>query len=357
MELAELGYNNYFENSKIKLGFKDFEAARIIAEHKERYLIKTSNGDYEAEITGNLRFSANNRSDFPVVGDWAATTIFEPDTAIIHKILPRTSAIKRKVSGNSSEEQIIAANVDFALLVQGLDRDFNINRLERYLTICYSSRVSPIIIFTKTDLVKKEYSENLLSIIKLRIKNVPFFSLSNYTLEGYEDFLACLSKGKTYCMLGSSGAGKSTLLNNLKGEYIMRTNEISASTQKGRHTTTHRELFILENGALLIDNPGMKEVGITVMDENNNTTFTEIAQYSQDCKFSDCSHSNETGCAVTKAVKEGLIDKNSYLNYQKLVKENSYYISSVEERRRKDKAFGKLIKNYKKNLNNSKNFS
>jgi ribosome biogenesis GTPase len=262
MRLEDLGYNNKLKLFRIEQNLNNFEIGRIITEHKERYIVKTTKNEFEAEITGNMRFTAKSREDFPAVGDWVALTMNDLNFAIIHKILPRFSIIKRQAVGQFGEIQIIATNIDYAFLVQAVDRDFNINRLERYLTICNSSKVSPIIVLSKTDVINEQKISEIIDNVKQRIKNVPVIAISNETKIGYEAIKKVIEKGKTYCMLGSSGVGKSTLLNNLSGRTIMRTDAISQSTNKGRHVTSHRELIILENGGIIIDNPGMREVGI-----------------------------------------------------------------------------------------------
>jgi len=354
MKLEDFGYDDRIEKLRIESNLKDFEIGRVASEHKERYVVKTEKGEFEAEITGNLRFSAKSREDFPAVGDWVALTIYDSDFSIIHKILPRFSIISRQAVGQFGEIQIIATNIDYALLIQAVDRDFNINRLERYLTICYSSKVSPIIVLTKTDLINEQAKAEIIESINQRIKNIPVFAISNETQDGYEALKVIIEKGKTFCMLGSSGVGKSTLLNNLSGRQVMRTDAISQSTNKGRHVTSYRELIVLENGGILVDNPGMREVGIVDTASGLETTFDIIFSLSQSCKFKDCTHTNETGCSVLKAVERGEIDESSYRNYLKMEKEKNHFESSVIERRKKDKDFGKMLKNYKKGINKNK---
>jgi len=354
MKLEELGYDDKLEKLRIEQNLKDFEIGRVISEHKERYIVKTEKGELEAEITGNLRFSSKSREDFPAVGDWVALSIHDLDFSIIHSILPRYSVISRQAVGKFGEIQIIATNIDYAFLVQAADRDFNINRLERYLTICNSSKIRPIIVLSKIDLIDEHRTAEIIENIKARIKNVLILAISNESKEGYDKISAIIEKSKTYCMLGSSGVGKSTLLNNLSGKSLMRTDSISQSTNKGRHVTSHRELIILENGGILVDNPGMREVGIVDSTRGLEITFDLIIRFSQNCKFKDCTHTNETGCSVIEAVEKGEIDRASYENYMKMEREKAYFESSVVERRKKDKDFGKMLKNYKKDM--SKNY-
>lgn len=350
MKLEDLGYNAEIEKSRIENGLEGFEIGRVIAEHKERYIVRSENGEYEAEITGNMRFSAGSREDFPAVGDWVALINYDPDLAIIHKILPRLSLISRKAVGKAGDKQVIASNIDYAFLVQATDRDFNINRLERYLAICYSSKVDPVIVLTKTDLVEKERLEEIIESVERRIDKVPLFSISNETREGYQALEKVIIKGKTYCFLGSSGAGKSTLINNLSGKSIMQTGSISDSTSKGRHITSHRELIVLDQGGILIDNPGMREVGIADSADGLKTAFDTIIDLSGECKFKDCTHTNELGCAVIEAVEKGVIDRGGYENYLKMEREKAHYDLSVSEKRKKDKKFGKMLKNFKNDI-------
>lgn len=354
MKLENFGYNDKLQELRVENNLSDFEIGRVIAEHKERYIVKTEQGEFDAEITGNLRFSSKSREDFPAVGDWVVLTIHDSDFAIIHSILPRHSVISRQAVGKFGEIQIIATNIDYAFLVQAVDRDFNINRLERYLTICNSSKVKPIIVLTKTDLINEQKITEIAGSIKQRINDILVFAISNETQDGLEALKMSIEKGKTYCMLGSSGVGKSTLLNNLSGATLMKTDTISKSTNKGRHITSHRELIVLENGGILIDNPGMREVGIADTAIGLETTFDRIISLSQKCKFKDCTHTNEIGCAVLDAVEKGEIDKKSYENYLKMEREKAHFESTIEERRKKDKEFGKLIKNYKKDTRNNK---
>lgn len=354
MKLEDLGYNCKLEKFRIENNLTGFEIGRVIAEHRERYVVKTIKGEFEAEITGNLRFTAKNREYFPAVGDWVALTTYDSGFAIIHQILPRFSVIKRQAVGQFGEIQIIATNIDYAFLVQAVDRDFNINRLERYLTICNSSKVSPLIVLSKTDLINQDQISEILENIRTRIKNVPVIPISNESHDGYDIIKTTIEKGKTYCILGSSGVGKSTLLNNLSGKAIMRTDTISQSTNRGKHVTSHRELIVLENGGILVDNPGMREVGIADSTGGLEITFDKIVNLSQNCKFKDCTHTNEAGCSVLEAVEKGEIDKASYENYLKMEREKAHFESTVEERRKKDKEFGRMIKNYKKDMNKNK---
>jgi len=354
MTLEDLGYNIDFENYRKEQILDSLEVGRVISEHKERYFVKTTEKEYEAEIIGNLRFSANNRSDFPAVGDWVSISEYGENKVLIHSVFPRKTIIERQAVGTQGEKQIIATNIDYAFIVQAVDRDFNINRIERYLTICHTSNVVPIIILNKIDLIDDTELTELISKVQERIRQVPVITISNETLNGIEKLKENIKKGKTYCLLGSSGVGKSTLLNNLSGKQLMKTNTISASTNKGRHVTSHRELLVLENGGILIDNPGMREVGITDSTGGLEITFEAIVELSKNCKFKDCTHTTEIDCGVIAAVESGEIDKSSFENYLKMEREKEHFESTVAEKRKKDKDFGKMVKNYKKTKNSNK---
>ncbi len=348
MQLEDLGYNDTLKQFWTEHDFTGFEPGRIVEEHKEQYIVWTAGGEYEAEITGTLRFTAESREEFPAVGDWVAVSVYEGGLAIIYRILPRFSIIKRKAVGKFGETQVIAANIDSAFLIQAADRDFNLNRLERYLTICHASRVNPIVVLSKIDLIDSNELAELSERIQHRIGDIPLLTLSTVTQTGLTTLQNMIERGKTYCLLGSSGVGKSTLLNALAGRTIMRTDSISERTKKGRHVTSHRSLVVLPNGGILIDNPGMREVGIADSAEGLEVTFDQIARLSGNCRFKDCTHTNETGCAVLEALQKGEIDEDAYRNYLKLKKEEAYFKSSLAERRKKDRAFGKMVKNYKK---------
>lgn len=348
MNLDDLGYERVRDRHQDGQDPEGFTIGRVAAEHRERYLVRTGSGEFEAEITGNIRFTAKNREDFPAVGDWVAMATYDPDQAIIHRILPRYSVIRRQAAGKTGEVQIIATNIDYGLIIQAADRDFNLNRMERYLTICNASGVRPVIVISKADLVEEDQLQRMTSSIGQRIPDIPVICISNTTRRGYEALGPYLKKGITCCMLGSSGIGKSTLLNNLSGQPIMETGTISAHTNKGRHVTSHRELVVLEEGGILIDNPGMREVGIADTGQGLDVTFDRIIQHAGDCRYADCTHTGEAGCSVIAAVESGEIGQAEYENYLRMEREKAFYNTTLEERRRKDKEFGKLMKNYKK---------
>ena len=354
MTLHDIGYNETIGMFADERNANGFQIGRVISEQKERYCVFTADGEYDAEITGNLRFTAQSREDYPAVGDWVLVSPVERGFAIIHTVLPRCSMIKRKSPERNGEFQIIATNIDYALIVQAADRDFNLNRIERYLAICSDSHIQSIIVITKIDLYDESRIQDLLARIQGRVANIPVFLISNETSAGLDSLRKRIMKGKTYCLLGSSGVGKSTLLNNLSGQEIMKTGETSSSTTKGRHTTSYRELVVLDDGGILIDNPGMREVGMTDNDAGLDRTFSKIAELSLSCRFADCTHVHEKGCAVLEALRVGTIDPYLYENFLKMEKEKNYFAATAAEKRQKDRDFGKMMKSYKKDKKQGK---
>lgn len=354
LTLNDLGYNANIEQYRKDNNLESLQIGRIISEHKDRYVVKTDKAEFDAELIGNLRFVAESRYDLPAVGDWVAISEFDKNKALIHSVYPRNSILERQAIGKFGQTQIIATNIDYGLIVQSVNRDFNINRLERYLTICNSSNIEPIIILSKIDLIEDQTLHELLNKIKERIKGVSIIPISNQLTIGLDQLQKLITKGKTYCLLGSSGVGKSTLLNKLSGKQMMNTAEISKAIARGKHVTTHRELIVLENGGIIIDNPGMREIGIPSNSAGLEITFDAIAELSKSCKFKNCTHTTEEGCAILNAVEKGEIDSTSYANFQKMEKERVFFESSVEEKKKRDKSFGKMIKNIKKQGKNNK---
>ncbi|UWX53730.1 ribosome small subunit-dependent GTPase A [Maribacter litopenaei] len=354
MTLEDLGYTDDLEKQRQGLHPGSFGIGRVTQEHKDRYTISTESHELEGELIGNLRFSASSRNDFPAVGDWVAISEYDEGKALIHAILPRYSVLERQAVGKFGEKQIIACNIDYSIIVQSVNRDFSLNRLERYLTICHAAHISPIIVISKIDLAEKHEVKTLLEKLNHRIKAVPFIPLSNETHDGIEELKKYLYKGKTYCLLGSSGVGKSSLINSLSGESKMKIGEISDSVNRGKHITTHRELIPMVQGAILIDNPGMREVGITESYGGLENTFEKIYKLVRQCKFSDCQHTTEIGCAVKTALEKGEIDAAAFENFLKMEREKEHYESTIVEKRKKDKDFGKMIKQIKKDRKSNK---
>jgi len=341
---------NYIKENNISTA----ELARVITVHKERYIIQNGTSVLKAEITGNIRFAAQSAANFPTVGDWVRFMPMDDENAIILEVLPRFSKLERQAIGKYGDVQLIAANVDVAFIVQAVGHDFNPNRLERYLAVCYAGNIQPVLVLSKTDLVTESECKQLIEEVRNRIKNSRTIALSNETKQGLDLLKHELEAFKTYCFLGSSGVGKSTIINHLLNKEVLETQSISESTSKGRHTTSHRELFHLENGSIVIDTPGMRELGVTDSADALEMTFDAISKLTSDCKFSDCSHTNETGCAVLAAVESGELSEDAYENYLKLKREQEHFSSTVYEKRLRDKEFGKMIKSVLKEKKRSK---
>ncbi len=355
MKIEDLGYDDSFEVNRNKLGLAEFSVARVVVQHRGVYKVKNADGEYLAKITGKRMFEAVSREDYPAVGDWVAIAVLGQGQAIIRGVLPRRTIIKRKHGDRDrlkekSETQIIGTNIDVAFVVESVDRDYNLNRLERYFAIVGDGGVKPAIIINKTDLISKTELDLKLTQLRARFGDADIVITSTRTEEGLDELKARIQSGKTYCFLGSSGVGKSSLINKLLGENVIKTEEISLSTGKGRHTTTNREMYFLENGGIVIDNPGMREVGMTDVSAGIDNLFDEITALADKCKYADCAHIEEPGCGVLLALKAGKLDKDKYLNYINLKKEAKHYEMTELEKREKDRRFGKFIKKAKEEV-------
>jgi ribosome biogenesis GTPase len=268
--------------------------------------------------------------------------------AIIYQVFPRKTFLRRKTAGENVGYQMIAANIDTAFIVQSCHFDFNPRRLDRYLVMAADGHVEPIVIITKTDLISRDELHQKLAIISSETK-ARVLALSNITGIGFDEFRQTLSPGRTYCLLGSSGVGKTTLINRLIGQEVFETKAVSG-TGEGTHTTSRRQLIVLSQGAMLVDTPGMRELGIIGASEGVSTGFEEIVVISKNCRYANCSHEHEPGCAVRAAVESGALSKDRYYSYIKLRKESEYYEMSYLDKRKKDKAFGRFIKTAKKQM-------
>jgi ribosome biogenesis GTPase len=272
----------------------------------------------------------------------------EDTAAIIHHVFPRKTFLRRKTPGKNIDFQMIAANIDTAFIVQSCHFDFNPSRLERYLIMATDGHVEPVVILTKTDLITRDELERKLAIIS-SVTKARVIALSNITGIGLDALRQTLCSGKTYCLLGSSGVGKTTLTNRLIGQEAFETQAVSR-TGEGTHKTTRRQLVVLSQGAMLIDTPGMRELGILGAGDGFNSGFEEISELAANCRYANCSHEHEPGCAVRAAVETGELDEDRYANYIKLKKESEYHGMSYLDKRKKDKAFGRFIKSVKKHM-------
>ncbi len=350
MKLRELGFDSWFENHARELYRPEMKIARVTAVDRGKYLVTNENGEIPAELTGKFLYAAESSEELPCVGDWICIHYFDSeDFAIIHEILPRKSYLRRKSPGKDIDFQVIASNIDIAFIVQSCDNNFNVRRMERYLVMANEGNIDQMIILTKTDMIETDKLEQMISQVGNTGINAKIISLSNVTGDGIDQIRRVLKAGETYCLIGSSGVGKTTLINTLIGRPEYKTKPVG-ETGTGKHTTVRRQLITLENGAMLIDTPGMRELGIMSAVGGIDDCFAEIKRLSAKCRFDDCGHTNEPGCAVLKAVEDGELDEESYHNYLKLKKESEFYEMSFIEKRRKDKDFGRFIHTEKKKM-------
>lgn len=346
-----LGYNKHLEDKTDKSKISQFTLARVTSVNKNSYTISIGEGDIYAELTGRFLYNTDSPADLPTTGDWVYTQLFDDNTfSVIHEVVERQTVLSRKAAGKRGEEQLIAANIDYAIIIQALDNNFNLRRLERYLVMINESKISPLVFLSKNDLADSETIEKCKSDILLLFPDIEVKTFSNNKKEDTDEILTSMIKGKTYCLIGSSGVGKTTLLNNLLKSEVFKTGEVREQDGKGKHTTTRRELTILETGAIIIDTPGMREFGITSAESGLDSTFMEITELADNCKFTDCTHTVEKGCAIIEALNDGRISNERYNNYIRMEKESAFYKLSNLERRQKEKEFGKFIHSAKKTM-------
>lgn len=322
----------------------DWVPVRVLTRGRDSYLVHDGRQTVPAELSGRLAYSAASALDLPAVGDWVLAQVADPSLAIIHQILPRRSLLQRKTPGKKVDRQLIAANIDTALIIQALGRDFNLRRLERYLVMVHQGGIQPLVLFSKSDLLTPDALAERLDAARRALPTVVVDSFSNTAEEAMAHLRAYLKPAKTYCLLGSSGVGKTSLLNRLLGGEDHAVAAVREKDGKGRHTTTARELIQLPGGALLIDTPGMRELGHIDAQEGIAAAFDEIDALGATCRFGDCSHTLEEGCAVRAALEAGTIQPERYENYLKLRRETAHNEASYVEKRRRDKDFGKMVK-------------
>jgi len=330
--------------------------ARVLEQHRDLYKVVCEAGQLHASISGKLSYEADDSLSYPAVGDWVMIdrTDGNSGNAIIHHILSRKSVFARQAAGAGNEQQVIAANVDTVFICMSLNADFNLRRMERYLTIAWDSNAKPVIVLTKSDLCE-DLDEKLreLETVSLGVDTLVCSSMSE---DGYEEVAQHTEAGKTIAFIGSSGVGKSTLINRLLGQELMATKEIREDDDKGKHTTTHRQLLVLPSGGIVIDTPGMRELG--VFSGNLSTSFEDITELAMECKFGDCSHGTEPGCAVQGAIANGALSAARFESYQKLQREMSYEgLNSRQLENEKIRAYGwskKEIKQFKDQVKSKK---
>ncbi len=350
LTLDSLGWDSWFEIQAKSLCNVKSSVARVATVDRDQLQLLSEEGSFRAKLSGKSMYEFESSSERPCVGDWVCVEISDFDQfGVVHSVLERRTYLRRKAAGHSVEYQMIAANVDFVIVVQSCHYDFNLKRLERYLVMIKDGGAIPFILLTKTDLVTSEALSDQIEQIRNAGITEPVSTLSNVTKEGVDELNGILSPGKTYCFVGSSGVGKSTIINSLVGREVLETMVVS-DTGEGQHTTVRRELILLENGAIVIDNPGMREFGVFGAENGIEVSYSDILALASRCRFRDCTHTNEPGCAVLKSLERGEIEAEHYNNFIKLRRESEYYLLSYEEKRRKDREFGRFIKSAKKDL-------
>lgn len=343
INIKKYGFSESFSNGILQ--DNQLTPARILSQEKGFYRIISDKGKKLAEVSGKFQFQTIISSDYPAVGDFVLVNWNESgNSAIIESLLPRKSAFIRKAAGGSQQEQVVAANIDIVFLCMALNNDFNLRRMERYISIAWDSGAMPVVVLTKSDLC--DDLEQKLAEVSTIAFVVDVLVTTSTEENGYEELLPFISEGKTIAFIGSSGVGKSTLINRLLGKELLKTNGLR-NDDKGRHTTTHRELFLLSSGGMVIDTPGMREFGMWDNDTGIERTFMDIEELAAQCKFRNCTHTNEPGCAIQKALTTGKLEINRWQSYQKLKAENDYMEdkeSYMLAKGMREKQISKLIK-------------
>jgi ribosome biogenesis GTPase len=346
MTLEEFGFDSWFRNQTDQENADGLEVVRVTAVHKGECEVSDGENTFPAKMTGHLRHRAKSKLDYPTVGDWVRVKNFGAEGfGSIQSVLKRKSELKRKTAGRTIRYQLIAANIDTAFIMQTLGPGYNLQRLERYLVMVNESGIEPVVLLSKRDLLSDTELEQIFAELRERMPGVQIFTFSNTDRRGLEEVMALFRPEKTYCIIGSSGVGKTTLLNNLLGEedYLF-TLPVRDKDGKGLHSTTWRELITLDNGALVVDTPGMRELGQLDVNEGINETFDDITTLAAQCRFRDCSHVGTLGCAVMAAVERGEIAQARYNNFVRLMKEAAFHDQSVLEKRDQDKKLGRFYR-------------
>jgi ribosome biogenesis GTPase / thiamine phosphate phosphatase len=347
LSLIELGWGPDLAEHFQEHAAAGLVAGRIAVPHRGSYVVLTDDGELTAEISGKLRHEAAP-GELPAAGDWVAVAARpEEGTGTIHAVLPRRSAVIRKAAGNPTEAQVVGANIDTVFLVTSLNDDLNLRRLERYLATAWESGAQPAILLTKADL--SEDAETATAEVQSIAYGVPVHAISTVTGQGIDELGAYLGEGKTVALIGSSGVGKSTLVNHLAGREVLATQEIRESDGRGRHTTSHRELVLLPGGGLVLDTPGMRELQLWESSEGMQEAFDDIEDLVDQCRFADCGHGVEPGCAVQAALADGTLPPERYESWVKLQRELAHLElkqggRALAEARKARRAFAKKLR-------------
>lgn len=329
--LEDLGWTDQLTTQFEPYAAAGLAPARVAVQHRGAYVLYSQLGELRATVAGRLEHEAAGAADLPAVGDWVAVAARpEEGAATINAVLPRRTKFSRKVALSASEEQVLATNVDTVFLLTSLNDDLNLRRLERYLALAWESGAQPVIVLTKTDLVRN-VEERVLEVERVAF-GVPVHPISSLTGDGLALVCSYLSPGKTVALLGSSGVGKSTLVNTLAGEDLLAVAEIRESDGEGRHTTSFRQLVLLPQGGLVLDTPGMRELQLWESADGLGETFSDVEELITQCRFSDCAHRTEPGCVVQAALDEGRLDAERWASYTKLQRELAHLERRLDKR-------------------------
>ena len=360
--LHQLGWDSFFEEGFRQLESEDWLPARVISQQKSSYTVQGEQGELKATVAGRLRYQNDVADSYPVVGDWVAVAVQPQERrGVIQAILPRKSSFSRKIagsrqrrSGGLTQEQVVAANVDTVFLVSGLDggRNYNLRNIERYITIAWNSGARPVIVLNKADIC--DDVESCVKETELIASGVPVHAVSAVSKSGLGLLHAYITEASTVALLGQSGVGKSAIINALLGEERQPVGTVRAGDRRGRHTTTQRELILLPGGGAVIDSPGMREIQLWGEESALDNAFDDIERIADSCRFSDCGHTNEPGCAVREALRDGIIDDARFQSYRRLKRELKYLAARRDDRVRQEekerwKKISQWARRFKKN--------